>query len=236
MPICRECGVQIENSSSVCPLCGCSLTPEAVDGGSSNLAPDVPAGSVGPKNSRAVRLFREVFSFVISASILVVFVTDFAYGMDLSWSLIPITSIVYLWLAVFPLTIFLHRAFLLTAFEFVNTGLFLFLLCYFAGGSDWFSELALPLLIVLAILVLLTSAFIRFLKLSILGRLSAGFVSSALFTLCIDLTLNLHSRNKPGLSWSLVAASAVIPIIIFLFGFEKRLKKRGSSLKKYFFV
>lgn len=234
MPICTGCGVAIEERYRNCPLCGRSLDKVRTDASEDRLEnvtepaceKDVPANIV----------VLEVFSFVAVSSALVVLATDLAWGMDVSWSRLPLLSIGYVWLAVFQVTLLRRKPWLLATVEFLSACLFLFTLDTLTSGPPWFWGIALPVLFVLALLILATAAFIRLRKPSVLGMLSAGLASGAVFTLLIDMLLNWFFSHSLRISWSMVTAVSVIPIIVFLSGFEKRLKKRGSSLKKYFFT
>lgn len=215
MPLCSKCGVRYENSCNRCPLCtGVTEAPSE-----SELQDD---------NVPAAKHFREVLGFVCFSCSLIMFVTDIAYGMSISWSRIPLLSTGYVWLTGVLLSILKPRGYLMLITGISLTGVFLFLLGEFTAEISWFSEIALPILVSAALLAIAAAGAVRLFSLSFLGTLSVSLVCAGLLTISIDLAVT------PGVSWSLVTASGVIPVILFLAGFEKRLERKGSSLRKYF--
>ena len=112
----------------------------------------------------------------------------------------------------------------------------LYLLDLFTSSAAWFLPFALPLTLALGALVLAAAVVIRRFRLSILGGISAGLIAAGLYTICVELILNGYLGLPLQPSWSLITAAAVIPIIAFFVYFERRLKKQGSDLEKYFHV
>ncbi len=217
MPLCSKCGVRYENSSTGCPLC--TGAKEAAS--ESELQDDhIPAA----------KHFREVLSFICFSCSLIVFITDIAYGMSISWSRIPLLSIGYVWVTGILLSILNPRGYLMLITGISLTGVYLFLLRVFTAEMSWFSEIALPILVSAVLLTVVATGAVRLFNLSFLGTLSVFLVCAGLLTISIDLAVT------PGVSWSLVTASGVIPVILFLAGFEKRLERKGSNLRKYFFT
>ena len=238
MPICKNCGVEVESNYHLCPLCGAELGPEAA--GSETAGSELESvenhAAIEAHDEKVRILFQEVFGFISLAAAVVVFATDFAYGMEISWSRIPLISIGYIWLSIFMIPRLKRIPYLLPVAELLTTALFLYALDLFTGGRNWFWELALPIVAAFGLLLLLTVFIIRVFKLSVLGGLAAGLISAGLFTLCLEAILNSFLHEQIWVSWSLVTAASVIPIIAFLVSFEKRLKKRGSNLQKHFHV
>jgi hypothetical protein len=233
MPMCSNCGVEIENDYERCPLCGTSLSGEA----GAEPAGGGEYSEVIEQHDRRVRLlFREIFGFIGLAGAVVVFAVDFAYGMDISWARYPLASIAFLWLAMFLIAVLKGRIYLIVLCETAATAAFLLLLDLFSAGGGWFLPLALPLTLAAGGLVLVSAAVIRRFRLSALGGISAGLISAGLYTVCAELVINAYLGGQLQPSWSFITAAAVIPIIAFLINFEKRLERRGSDLQKYFHV
>ncbi len=234
MPICADCGVEIEEGHEYCPLCGASLSEEArerrkEEGGDYSSALQRHEEKVGI-------LFREIFGFIVLAAGLLVLAVDLSYGTEIGWSRYPLVSLAYVWFSIVIIASFKRRVFLLVASETGLSLLFLLLLDIFTEGRPWFAGLALPLTLLLSGLSSVTIVIIRRLKLSIFGGISASLIGAGLFTLCTEIVLRNFLHESIYVSWSLIPAAAAISIILFLFLFEKRLKKRGSDLDKYFHV
>ena len=58
----------------------------------------------------------------------------------------------------------------------------------------------------------------------------------ALFVLSLELLLHNYQGHSPSVSWSLITSAAAIPFVLFLLSLEKKLKRGGSNLEKYFHV
>lgn len=236
MPICKHCGVQIESDYTHCPLCGAVVD----EGGSADT---IDEGEL-EKNEAVIEaheakvrvLFQEVFGFVSLAGAVVVFATDFAYGMDITWSRIPLISIGYLWLSIFMIPRLKRVLPVLVLGEVLLAAVFLYALDLFTPGTSWFWGLAFPLVAAFGILMLASILIIRRFKLSVLGGLAAALISAGVFTLCIEGSLQLFFHGELRFSWSIITSASVVPLIAFLVNFDKRLKKRGSNLKKHFHV
>lgn len=210
-PVCGSCGIRFEEDCRSCPLCGKTRVEPAADPG------------------EALKHFREVLTFSAFSTAFIVFITDLAYSGSLDWSRIPLLSLGYVWLTLFLLSFLRGRKYFPVPTAAITTGLFLFFLSGFTSGAGcWFSEIVLPILLSIAFISIVVTAVSMIFRMSFLGTLSSCLAGAGLLMICIDFTVN------PGVSWSLVAASGVIPVIVYLAGLEKRLRKKGSSLEKYF--
>lgn len=256
MPICKQCGVLIESDYQNCPLCGASLESASVAASETVAESTETQAKSGPGSIREINnaeidenqaaieahdakvrlLFHEVVGFIALAGAVVVFATDFAYGMDISWSRIPLISIGFVWMSIFLIPRLKGLPYLLVVAEILLLGAYLYGLNSFTGGPGWYWGIAFPVVASFGVLILLSVLVIRIFKLSVLGGLAVGLVAAGLFTLCIDGILHLYFDAQLRFSWSIVTAASAIPLIAFLVSFERRLKKRGSNLQKHFHV
>ena len=238
MPICKHCGVEVEADYTHCPLCGARINSGDAQGDAADAYTEAEntSAAIEAHDAKVRLLFQEVVGFIALAGAVVVCATDFAYGMDLSWSRIPLISIGYVWLTIFMIPRLKRRPYLLVAGEILLLGVYLYALNLFTGGPDWYWGIAFPIVAAFGLLMLLSVLTIRIFKLAVLGGLAIAFVATGLFTLCIEGILNLYFHDRLGFSWSFITAASVIPLIALLVSFEKRLKKHGSNLKKHFHV
>ncbi len=256
MPICTRCGVQIESDYSTCPLCGAVLSSESAAAADTsagrreaqekfepgsiqeidNAELDENHAAIEAHDAKVRLLFHEAIGFLALAGAVVVLATDFAYGMDISWSRIPLISIGYVWVSIFLIPRLKRIPYLLVVAEILLLGAYLYGLNRFTGGPGWYWGIAFPIVASIGLLTLLSVLGIRIFKLSVLGGLAVGLVAAGLFTLCIDGILTLYFHDQLDFSWSIVTAASVVPLIAFLVSFERRLKKRGSNLQKHFHV
>ncbi|HOP27385.1 MAG TPA: DUF6320 domain-containing protein [Candidatus Sabulitectum sp.] len=212
--ICGECGIRYEDHQAECPLCV-------------RRKPEPPSGK--GSRSNVGKHLREMVTFSAFSAGLIAFITDYAYSGTLTWSRIPLLSLAYAWVTVYLVSLTWRSRYLTVAASALSTGLFLhFLSDLTSGGDGWFHAIALPMVTSAALISLLVTAINGLFNLSFMGRLLSAMAGIALFTVFIDLTVT------PGVTWSLITASGTVPLIVFLAGLEKRLRRKGSSLEKYF--
>jgi len=233
MPMCRKCGVELEPGTFFCPLCKTPLEENHDD--KNGLELQVQERMEARDEQRAF-LFREIFSFFALAGVIVVGAVDLAYGADLTWSRIPLVSIGFLWIAVILPSGIHSRTYLQIIFEVVNLALFLFFLDLFTPGRSWFLNLALPLTAILGVLILKAVFLIRRFRFFVPGGIAMALLCVALFVLSLELLLHNYQGHSPSVSWSLITSAAAIPFVLFLLSLEKKLKRGGSNLEKYFHV
>lgn len=232
MPVCKNCGVELEEGSLRCPLCGTFLTEgEQKDNFELQLQERMEA-----RDERIVFLFREIFSFFALAGVVVVSAVDLAYGMNLGWSRIPLVSILAVWLAVIIPSGLPGKTYLQIVLEMADLTLMLFFLDLLTPGRAWFLPLALPIALLLAILTLKAVYLVRRFSFSIPGGTATALLGVAVFVPCLELLLHNFRTETLLVSWSLIVSAAALPFILFLYYFEKKLKQGSSQLKKFFHV
>jgi len=231
MPICKNCGVEIENNDTVCPLCGHSQNNDAVK--------PVEKKSIEPNIEKQIKShpwFLELLSFFSAAGAIIVAAVDFAYGANLTWSRIPLISLIFAWLFVFLLHHLIKKPYLLVILETLNFLIFIWFLDCFIPAYSWFFSLALPIILVVGILFLLVILWIRSFKLSTMLSLSVGTLAAGIFLLCLEVILNKFHHTDILISWSLVAFACILPVSGLFVYLQFRINKKGSNLKKYFHI
>lgn len=226
---CKKCGVELKPDATRCPLCKLPITGEA-DLSSASVLPDSPERGKNPI------WFLELFSFFAFAGFLIVFAVDFAYGAALSWSRIPLASIVFAWFFIFIIYKSSLRPYLLVTLEMVNLIIFLALLDKFSGNYSWFVRLALPVILITGILFLLVILFIRSFKLKTLLSISIATLAVGIFLISLEVVLHNFHQNAISISWSLVAFACILPVSGLFFYMQIRLNRKGNSMKKFFHI
>jgi hypothetical protein len=233
MPICQNCGVEIDANLDRCPLCRVPLRGEA-----SQPEPEAPPPIGRPSKDTASPVARlrlwELVSLFAGAAAAVVLAADFANGLTVTWARYPLLSIFYLW-TTGSVLIFLrrHRLFLLLA-ETVASATFLLGLDLLMPGQPWFLTLALPLTVLAGALVGGVSAIAQALRPRVLAILAVALGAAGLFALGLEAVLNLHFSGVFRLSWSLVVFGCIVPLVGLLLYVQYRLKVTHSDLRKIF--
>ncbi|MHC4067591.1 MAG: hypothetical protein ACYSUI_24235 [Planctomycetota bacterium] len=149
MPLCRECGVQIEEHVAVCPLCSTPGGAPTLRSGSRDephpIVPDAGGGHVR-------RVMWEIFSLVLATAAAVVVAADLALSRAVTWSVMPLLSVGFLWLTGSAVILLGKRVQLILLSVTVSLLVLLALLDNVTTGGPWFLYLALPITVLAAAL------------------------------------------------------------------------------------
>ena len=234
MPICRNCGVVIEEGLERCPLCLAPLgrVSEQCEGTS---LPTGEARSVVEvsKPLTPLRLW-EIVSLFAGTSTVVVFVADFVYSMSITWARYPLVSIIFLWTAGSLLILFRRHRLLLLVTETAALLIFFLALDLLMPTEPWFLYLALPLTVLAAILISGIAVITRGLRHRVFAILAVILLSAGLFLLGLETVLSLYLAGAFRLSWSLLVFGCIVPLVGLLFYIQYRLKGTSNEVKKIF--
>jgi len=231
MPICRECGVQIENHVAACPLCrtpvvASTLRRDAIDDQDHPMAPDSAGGHVR-------RVIWEIFSLVLATAAAVVAAADFALSHAGTWSVIPLLSVGCLWLAGSAVILLGKRVQLILLCVTLSLLLLLALLDRVTAASPWFLNLALITILTAALISLMVlvarHAAISTLSVIILSLVAAGFLLVG-----VEATLHRFLTDRVFVSWSLLTFACILPPTLLLFYLQHRLRQHDPEIRKRF--
>lgn len=242
MVVCRNCGVELEESISNCPLCG-----EAVKGNENTAAGGqafgrrlVPAAE--PAYQRRTEMSGpqkkftwEIISIILLSGSIATFVVDFIINRSITWSEYPvaISLTIFAYISLFA---FWHQiVYLQITGGFVLSFFFLLALDLLTGGISWSVRLGMPLLLSANLIAAALLMIIRRAKYKGINLIACGFVGAALLCLCIEGTLAFFRAQVLRLEWSVIVAGCVVPVVLVLFFVHLRLKK-GRSLERTFHI
>jgi hypothetical protein len=234
MPICQNCGVEIDEGLERCPLCRAPLGLEAeqVEEG------PPPPGSGRPYDEASNPLNRlrlwEILSLFAGTSAAVVLIADFAYSMTVTWARYPLVSIIFLWAAGSLLFLLRRHRLLLLVAETVAMAAFLQTLDLLEPRGPWFLTLALPLTVLAGTLVGGVSAVMRALRQRVFAILAVALLSAGLFVVGLETVISLNFSGSFRLSWSLVVLGCAVPLVGLLFYVQYRLKATSDDIRKLF--
>jgi len=164
----------------------------------------------------------------------VVLVADFAYSMTVTWARYPLVSILFLW-AVASLLLFLRRRrFLLLLAGTGALAAFLLALDLLMPGAPWAPTLALPLTVLAGASAGLISAIAKAWTARFFAMLAVMLGSAGLLVLGLEAAINLHFTGSLRLSWSLVVAGCIVPLVGLLLYVQYRLKATRDDIGKIF--
>ncbi|MFV0399601.1 MAG: helix-turn-helix domain-containing protein [Oscillospiraceae bacterium] len=179
--------------------------------------------------ARSVNIPRIVLLSILALGLVGIITTsivDFALNGSFTWSLLPISGIIYLWLCIIPLFLFGKRRVdiaLLSTSVFLLP--FLYIICRLTGG-DWFSTLAIPMSISgVVILWLIRAVFAT--KLSIWNKLAVSGLVLAVGNVVISFQIGVILSEGGFDIWNLMSVAILVVAagILFVIGLTRKITK-----------
>ena len=211
MSYCVHCGVELDPTASVCPLCQTPVQDPAqpVDHVSPKPFP-TRRGEVNPVSKWELTLL--ITTLLVSVSVVCGVLNIFLHPEHI-WSLYIIGAALMLWLWFVPPL--LDRKLLLPVrllLDVAAVAIYVLLIAVANDGMKWYLHLALPIILTGGAFALALGAFLP--KRSILTTTTVLIGSSGLFCFFLELYLDrfLHQTWDP--AWSLVVLAICVAVIV----------------------
>lgn len=259
MKTCAHCGVIVEAADS-CPLCGNPLPQNLTPGGVAGLpgeTRDTGPGSTATSRSDATPAARrtadfappreetvrnakwwlfEMTSLAAFTVAIVLFAADFAFGFAITWSVYPLVSIGFVWLAVTGAIPLARRRVFLIGYETAIVAGFLLAISAFSGGSDWFFGLALPITVLLGVVTVAETTIVATVRLARLVVAGTVVLAAGVFVVGLELIITAYVGQPAPVSWSLVAFACTISIFFLTMFINKRLRDQNAEFRRIFHI
>ena len=239
MPYCPRCGVELDSSTRVCPLCATPV-PALEDLGPGEPAwptSGVRAETQDPSKTyttiseRRNRVFWGIAG-VFATAVLAVTATDLLTSKALTWSRYPLAALATGFFLLVSAIVWRRKIVLWAISWFVLVSLFLWILDIAGGNSGWSVALGFPLTVatysVVALGVWATRAQRRGYNLFALL-----FFLADVELLAIDALVTAWTSGHFGWGWSLIATLALLPLAFF-FGFLHFVLPRTPDFRRIF--
>ncbi len=235
---CSQCKVRIEDGIDECPLCG---LPVAKEGDQDQAArPNAflrPESELTPETQRTVRSAKiwlfEMLSLIAFTTGIIVFAVDFAYGFALSWSILPLIAIGFVYAAAVVVIALLHRPSLILVAEIAVIAGFLLALNSVVGEQSWFLDLGLPITLLTGTLIGLVAAVVRKLRLNVIQAIATGTLAAGLEVVGIEFVMN-RARGELMVSWSLIAFACTLSAFFLILFINRQLRGRHAEFRRIF--
>lgn len=230
MSLCPKCGVEIDDALASCPLCGAALK---VDGARLHESMFDPEDREKFTDEERRTIAWEVLSVSTGIAAAVVCLVDLLVEGALSWSLYPISSLVFLWILFTAILRLRGRPALAALLVAVALPLYLLALNRIEGRLSWGPALAVPIALIAegaAALVVFATKSVQRKGVNVIGFCLLGV---SLLCIGVEASITLYFRASIGLHWSTIAATALVPVAGFLFYLHHRVTKK-SNLRKLF--
>ncbi len=212
MSYCVNCGVELHPTAKGCPLCGAPVMNPCspVDEHSPTPYPQ-RRSDVGPALRRELALL--LTAMLVSASVCCALL-NLVLLPSRWWSFYFIGAFAFLWVVLVPpLLVRRLNITVKLAFDACAAALYIYLIALVTGGGEWYFELALPILVIGAVIVLALSVILRGGGHSMLTTAVLVIGSIGLFAIGVDLFLDWYLRSIWILSWSLVVGTICIALM-----------------------
>jgi hypothetical protein len=233
---CKNCGVELENDMTICPLCGEPVNGSPNEASGNALIFEKQQHYLPPSLIRKQRKFTwEIVSLVLGSGIIAAFIVDFIISHNITWSeyTTAIGLIIFCYVSIFA---FWNKDIILeTAGGCFLSGVCFLILDMITGGISWAVRLAIPLLLGINVIVVLYIIVIRSARYKGINLIAYAFLGAAL--LCL-YTEGIISHFKSGiwhLNWSVIASVCLVPVIMVMLFIHLRLRK-ARDLKRTFHI
>lgn len=206
MSYCVNCGVELEQSERVCPLCGVeSINPKQPR---RENEPRPYPERLDPINARLNKRFAAtIISIAIAFPAILTLVINFIYKGSAGWGAYVASSMVLLWFFIVPLFLWNRLNFLKAVLPGIFAlALYLRFIEYLHPGKGWFFRLALPLVALISLFVVVIGFLIERRILKSYYAAAAVFAALAIIVIAVEYLSEIYAFGAFKLEWSLYAA------------------------------
>lgn len=235
MSYCVNCGVELDGSAKVCPLCNTPvINPK-------ELSRDKEASTPFPKEKGTVETVkRKDFGILMSTVVLATAVTcgllNVLVFRGVPWSLAVIGVCVILWVMMIPVVIFTRQSIYVSLlFDGAAVVVYLYMLTYMVGSSGWFFGLGLPIVVLVTMLAEILTVCIRKLPLSFLTAALYVFTAIALLCVGLEVLIDRYLSGQIALSWSAVVLTVCVIVDITIVTLLSRRRLRNAVRRRLHF-
>jgi hypothetical protein len=232
MALCVNCGIELDDGLSICPLCGKS---QGNDGEPEQVPDNVPSDIIRLHRKENRKHLWELTGIIAFSGITVCTIVDLIINRGLRWSLITDVAISAVWII---MTLFLFeykRTFLKVSFLLLTVLAAFFLIDLIDTGTKWFFAIGFPGTIAAfiaagAIIILYKAAHFKGLNI-----IATALIILSGFCIITEMILDKYLNGFVNLRWSLIASVSVLPAALIFFFYHYRLKK-GNRLDSFFHI
>ena len=241
MKACPRCGIEFEENMTICPLC---LYTDSHDAANEKTATVDAQQKPGDRTmieyttltgQQKRKLFWEISAMVLLSGILVTVVIDLITVKSISWSKYTITVCLVLFTNITLISFLRHRLFILLFGSFITTSLLLVLLDVYNERLGWGTQLGIPLLFSLYVVIYILAVLFRITRQHGFNMLAYIFLAAGLLAICIESITRYYNNNEISLRWSLIVLVCLIPVAAILLYIHYRLNK-GAELRRFFHI
>lgn len=215
MSYCVNCGVELDASLESCPLCH---TPVINLSDLQKFKKTTPyptqTGQVDKVRRTDMAIIASIVLFATSLSCLLLNLLVFSANM---WSLFVIGVCIILYVLMLPVIVYTKfPIYISLLFDGIAVGFFLYLITFNTPDTEWFTRLALPIVVLVTILVEIFALLLRSFRISFVTTALYFFIEIALLCVGLELLILHYHGEQLHLVWSAIVLTVCIVICTML--------------------
>lgn len=233
MIICINCGVELDDGLTLCPLCGYDPSKEGKQEKSDfNYYPS----EIIQLHRKEIRMsLWELSAIIAFSAVAVCTLVDLVIIPGLRWSLISDVFVIGAWIT---FTLFLHayrKAFVIFPGLLITVLAALLTIDLLGPADGWFLPVGLPLSIASFAACGIIIILYRIANFKGLNIIAAALLILSGLCIITEMILDEYLKGSVDLRWSLIASISIIPVSLLLLYYHYRLKK-GNMLDRFLHV
>jgi hypothetical protein len=231
---CTNCGVELDEGFTSCPLCGFAsgMTENHKAVTQSEHYPSDIILLYKKENRTHIWELSGVITF---SGIAVCTIVDLVIHKSLSWSLYADTSILASWICLTLILLTFKKYFIIIPGLLLTILTTLFLFNLISPPVNWFYGIGLPVTIALFVSVSIIVVLWKVAHFKGFNILAFAFIVLSGFCLVSEFFIDKYLSDKVDIQWSAIVAVSILPISLVLLFVHYRMK-RGKRLDSYFHV
>ena len=216
MSYCVECGVKLDESLKICPLCHTPVYhPNLLKQTEFIRQPFAEKkGEVEPMLKRDVGA---LLSIVLGSTSVACFVLNLLVFDHSPWSIPVIGACIMLWILFCPRMFFPKFPFSLNLIvSGISIIIYEYALTFLVNSDHWFYALALPITVLSLILIGIMGLLYHFVSKSLISTALYLFVTAGILSVFIELCVDQYLGEPMRLFWSAIVSSVCLVISIAL--------------------
>lgn len=241
MIVCKNCGVDLDESMGNCPLCGEDPANEPRAGSKTlhgrqskpeeRLLSDFQ--ELSPIQRR--KLFWQLSGIILISGTLVTLIIDLIINRNITWSRYSMSAAMVLFINLTFLVLFQKQMVAALTGNFLFTSALMVLFDLFNKNIGWGTKLGIPLVLAFYLVVYALITTMRRSKQRGINLIAYFLMALGILSLCVEGIISLQVDNRLAFQWSVIALASVLPVSAILLFIHYRLR-RGTNLKRFFHI
>ena len=230
MAYCVNCGVELDKTCEVCPLCNTLVhhPKEKTDRVSPSPYPS-RRRNTDPVQRADVTV---LLSVVLAVTAIVCGLLNLFVFYGTYWSLYVIGGCGLLWIFCLPVFFPSFLVYMSLLLDGIGIALYFGIIAILHPGNGWYFALALPIVAAATGMILVFAVFVKKMHASILSGAVLVLMEVAMFTVTIELLIDRFRGTRMGITWSAVVLTCCIVIDAALITIIRRSRLREEVRRR----